>query len=393
MTFGLTPAGFTPKTTQDVLNDIETDEANLISATLDVSADQPVGQLNGIFAAKAGEIWELVGELVGMFSRGNAEGAILDNTGDLTGTPRDPPTATVVDVTVNLNAGTTLPLGTKACVAGFPLVTFSIQAPVTNSGGSPADFPAVFVCDTDGPNVVNPSTFTQILTPVTGWNTITNSAAGTPGSNVETDTAYRVRQVQDLFAQGSSDLDSIIAAVSKVTGVIQVIGFENDTLVIDPVTLLPGKSFEIVLWDGPSPAASNQDIVNAIWSQKPSGIQSYGSSSHTIVDAQGVTRAVFFTRATQVPIYFELDIHELTGYAGDTAVKAAVAAYALATQRIGTSVLHLAYQALPLVQTGVGDVPTCKLGVTASPTGQVNLTMGIRQIATVSTTNITIVSV
>ena len=391
MTFGLTSSGFTPKKLSDVLSDFEDSEHALISPALDVSSDQPIGQLNGIYAAKIAELWELLSVVVSAFDRPNAEGVMLDNTGNLTGTPRLAPTATVVDATVNLNAGVTLPAGSKACVPGFPAVSFSLQTAVTNAGGSPADVTtAVFVCDSTGPNVVNSSTLTQILTPVAGWNTVTNPSDGTTGTNAETDTAYRVRQIQDLNAQGSSDLDSIVRAVADLPGMIQVIGLENTTLIPD-VNGLPGKSFEIIAWDGSSPVVANNDIAKAIWSEKPSGIQAFGALTGTTVDGQGITRTISFARATQLTLYLSLTItRAATGYAGDTAVKNALMAYAAANLLVGSEVVGLALRSVPLTLTGIVDVPTFTLGFSSSPVGTANLSPTQTQIAVLDPSRIII---
>lgn len=389
---GVDTTGFTPKLLADLVTDINNDIHSLIDPTLDLSADQPLGQLIGIFANKIIQTWELANVAYNQFNRQSAEGLGLDNVGALTGTPRLPATATVVNCTVNLNAGVTLPQGSKVSVAGTTTPLFDLKTAVTNSGGSPANVAAVFVCESTGPVIVNPSTLTNIVTPVSGWNSVTNALAGTPGTNVETDTAYRTRQVVDLNALGSCDLTAIVDAVAKVTGVIQVIGFENTTLVTD-ANNLPGKSFEIVVWDGASPAASNTDIATAIWNNKPSGIQSYGTTSATITDSQGIQRTVSFSRSTQVPVYMTLNLHPDTNYVGDTAVINALVAAFLANQQVGTEVRDLYYKALPLGMAGNGpltDVVNCYIGTSPSPASEANLTMGSTQIATLVSGNITI---
>lgn len=387
---GVTAQGFTPKLLADILTEIETDEKTLLDPNIDTSADQPLGQLNGIFANKLAQLWELANVAYNQFNRGAVEGVQLDNVGALTGTSRDPQTFTVVNATLNIDAGDTVPADSKVKVAGTNGPFFDLEADVTNSGGSPANLPGVFVCETAGPIIVNSGTLTDIVTPVTGWNSVTNATDGTPGTNVETDTAYRLRQVEDLAALGSCDLDSIVEAVAKVAGVIQVIGFENTTLTTD-VNGLPGKSFCIVVWDGASPAASNTDIATAIWENKPSGILAYGSTSTTITDAQGISRTISFTRATQVPIYMTFDIKIVTGYAGDQALKDAVETAFNARQLIGTSVIHAFYQSVPFSLTGVTDVTHLFQDSFPTPVDETNLLLSSPfQIATLSETNIVI---
>lgn len=58
----------------------------------------------------------------------------------------------------------------------------------------------------------------------------------------------------------------------------------------------PPKSFEVVIEGG-----SNQDIGDKIWQVKPAGIQTYGNTQVTVVDSQGSSQLISFSRAT--PIY------------------------------------------------------------------------------------------
>src|SRR5262245_14598022 len=92
-----------------------------------------------------------------------------------------------------------------------------------------------------------------------------------------------------------------------VPGVITAQVLENNTMATDG-NGQPAKSFQALIWDGASPAANNTQIVQAIWNSKPSGIQAFGVTSAVAVDQTGKNQTVFFTRVTQVPIYFAIQI-------------------------------------------------------------------------------------
>lgn len=61
----------------------------------------------------------------------------------------------------------------------------------------------------------------------------------------------------------------------------------------------PPKSYEVVVDGG-----SDADLGLKIWQTKPAGIQTYGNQQVNIIDSQGTTQAVFFSRA--VPVYISV---------------------------------------------------------------------------------------
>jgi hypothetical protein len=172
-------------------------------------------------------------------------------------------------------------------------------------------------------------------------------------------------------------LRAVRAAVSRLPGVEYVEAFENVTDALD-ANGLPPHSFEIVLFDGITPAADNDDIAQAIWDTKAGGIRSFGSASGTATDIAG-SRIVNFTRVTIRPIYveFDLDIASV-GYAGEDAVKAAVAAFPVV---IGQDVVIKKLESIAVDVAGVEDILATRVGLSASPTNTANLAIGAREIA------------
>ena len=87
--------------------------------------------------------------------------------------------------------------------------------------------------------------------------------------------------------------------------VIQAFVYENDTDVVDSFSV-PAHSMHVVVYDGIVPLASNVQIAQAIWDNKPSGTATYGGTSALATDSQGKSRTVNFDRATIVPVYISL---------------------------------------------------------------------------------------
>lgn len=385
--YGVTPTGFSAKTLEETLAEIEADERANISASLDTSAASPVGQLNGIFASKLRELWELAQAAYDGFDPDAASGAALTALSLLTGTSRLGATKGLVLCTVDLDAGGYTAGQLIASVTGNPSARFTNTTAITAPGG-----PIVgveFEAESTGPVLALAGTLTVIAEPVVGWNSVTNPADAVPGTDEETDVALRLRRELELTAVGSSTVDAIRADVLQVSGLLSVTVFENTTLTAD-ANGLPGKSFEVVLFDGIVPAAVDDEVAQAIWDSKPAGIQAFGTSSGTAVDAQGVSHTVAFTRVTVRDVWLEFDVSTDADYAGDAAVKSAVAAFGDSSLAIGEDVYISQVDAAVMGVAGLVEITATRAGFTISPVGIVNLVIGVREIADLDTGRIVV---
>jgi hypothetical protein len=80
-----------------------------------------------------------------------------------------------------------------------------------------------------GPVVASANTLTVIDTPVSGWTSVNNPLAATTGTDLESDTDAIQRRQDELQANADGPIQAIVDAVRNVTGVTQVVGFENQT--------------------------------------------------------------------------------------------------------------------------------------------------------------------
>lgn len=388
---GVTSTGFVQKIATDLVTDIVTQELAIIDPALDTAPDQPIGQINGIMAAKMAELWELGATAYKAFDPDAAEGALLDNICAITGTKRLPAKPSTVTCNVTLNAGATLPIGSQANVAGVPTSIFLSSTAVTNTGGSPAVFPVVFLALNTGATVATAGTLTVITAPVTGWTAVTNPLDATLGYDIETDTALRIRRNNELSAAGGCSPDAIRADLLRISGVLNAFVFENTTLLPD-VNFVPGKALECVVYDGAGLAASNATIAATLWKDKPSGIQLVGNTSATTLDSQGNTRTVNFSRPTLANVYLAFTVTTDSTFPSDgiAQIKAAVALYGNQHLGLGGTVYSSTLKAAALTIKGVLDVPSLALDFVASPTLLANLTTTGRQLPVLDTSRITV---
>lgn len=157
-------------------------------------------------------------------------------------------------------------------------------------------------CLNTGPIPSFAFSLTEIVTPVSGLTRVINIINGVLGRNIETDTELRIRRNESLQVAGSATVDAIRSDLLNVAGVNEALVFENTTFVID-ANGFPGKSFAAFVDGG-----EDEDIAKAIWGSKPAGIEMFGSITEPVLDSQGFSHNVKFSRPTTKDIWVELDI-------------------------------------------------------------------------------------
>jgi hypothetical protein len=399
--FGVTSAGFVAKTQQDILADIEAAQIATIAPTLDVSADTPLGQLNGIYTNELAQLWELVSVAFGAFDPDDAEDFLLTALCKLSGTQRQAATYSTVDLVVNLDNAATIVSGTHyASIAGNPDSRWTPLADYTSPGNGLHT--VRFRAESVGKRLANSGTITVIATPVVGWNTVINPLDASGGTEADDDAALRTRRDDDLAASGSSTLDALVADLERASGDGGTIvglqpgtmAFENTGSVTDGFGR-PPHSFEIILYDGVTPDPGNNNaIAQVIWDSKAGGIRSYGNSSGVATDANGDAHVVYFSRVAIRPVYLSYLLSVDPSYDGtnaDEELKQAIAEAANARFTTpGGSITALTLQAMPLSHEGVIDVPTMTLGFDPFPTVHFNLVLGATEIGRFDTSRILI---
>ena len=94
-------------------------------------------------------------------------------------------------------------------------------------------------------------------------------------------------------------------------GVQEVLIIDNDTDTVDDYGN-PAHSFLVIVEGG-----LNSSVAQAIWRNRPAGIQSNGDVSVNIIDSFGFIRTVRFSRPTYVPIYMEIELEKFPAFPSD----------------------------------------------------------------------------
>lgn len=131
MAFGVTAAGFVAKRLPDIKKEIEDALRETFGNGIDLTAESPLGQLVGVFSERETLIWELAEDVYDSAYPDTAEGSALDNVGAILGIARKGRSFSTVNVILYGDAGTVIPAGKRASVAGNPEAIFATTADVT----------------------------------------------------------------------------------------------------------------------------------------------------------------------------------------------------------------------------------------------------------------------
>lgn len=390
--FGVTPEGFVRKTQRDILDEMEADQKAGLGPLWDVSSDSVAGQMNGAHSRQLAICWEQLEALHNGNDPDVAEERLLENLCKLTGTTRRGATQSQVTLTCNLDAGTELVANdTFAAIDGNEDVRWTPLESYTATVDGDVDL--IFVAENTGPIAAAAGTITVMATTVVGWNSVTNAEDADPGRPIDDDVTLGQRREAELATAGSTTVRAIRANLSNATkfpDIESVYVYENETDETDGDGR-PPHTVEALIFDGEVPATDNDLIAQEIWDSKAGGVSTYGDETGTaIIDEEGTTKVVRFSRSELVEVYVAFTITTGSGYVGNAALKAYVAEQADARHGSGDDVFQSVIQSLPYALTGVKNVSVCAIGVAPAPTLENDIAIGVRQVARFDTSRITV---
>lgn len=413
MSYGLLPTGFVAPTLEEIKGELEDAWRGALGADLDTSAESVIGQLIAVIATRERTLWELAEATYHARTRAGASFAALTEVARLTGTERRAATKGAVQLSVTLAAGTTLPAGSVAAVAGQPANRWVTTSAITNPGPGVATVLVYAEAETAGVVRANAGTITTIATPVAGWSAVTNATDARPGKDVEKDAELRARAESELSQPGTGSVPGIradllnlskgIATATTLTpaelaavegSLLSVAVESNRSAFPDAEGRAPHTVEAIVLWkrgiDPGRKAIAVAILALQLYFSTPAGIGWHGSQSAPITTDAGTTETVRWSEATDVNVYVTVTLSTGAGFAGPAAVQAAIVTWSEALQ-LGEDVIRARLYPLLLALPGVLDVVEVRLGRTASTLPQ-NLTLGPREAALFDTGRIEVVT-
>lgn len=387
--FGITLTGFNRKRLDQLLSELNDEMKSIFGDNFNVSPESPDGQINGVVSESNANLWEIAEEAYNAFNPSAATGTTLSNLVQLNGITRLPATNSKVELTVLGTNNTLIPAGSLVSTTdtGDKFAT-DTDIVIGLSGIAIVQASSVLT----GPIKALSGTLTNIDTPITGWDSVTNTLDATLGTLEETDVELRARREKSVAKTSQSVIDAIYAAVANIEGVTQVVVLENDTDTTDG-NGLPPHSFNVIVSGG-----VDTDIGQQIWLKKPAGITSHGTNTVVITDSQGLNHNIKFDRPTLVPIYVEVDLTTTSDYPtnGDDLVKQAIVDYAngeLVAGRgffLGDDVIYTRLYT-PINSVQGHEIASLKISKTDPPTGASNIPIAAGELADFNIANIDII--
>jgi len=366
-TFGVTPDGFIPETTDIIRSSVELDFRQTFFASLPLGDKTLLGHIIGVVAERLGRLWELLEQCFNMLDPDKASGAMLRALALLTGTfakgatssalaetlVGDPGTLVttghvisavstgqkfllVVDTAILLlddwtestaySQGTDTVLGDRVTANGnaYQCITSGSSAG-SGSGPSTSDsditdgtahwrylgsatgaVDAVYVADVTGAIFAAAGDVTNIESPVGGLVSAINLGDSSVGAAVQSDESLRLARETDLSRAGTGTPDALRQALAdlSVDGVTAVTVFTNYTSVTDADGLPPYR-YEALVQGG-----DEQQIVDTIWANAPLGIRSYSGDATfgLVTDSQGTVQTIYYSRPEILQIYIDIAV-------------------------------------------------------------------------------------
>ena len=290
----------------DILAGVQADINAAFGGGVNPSLQTPQGQIAQSEAAIIGDKNSEIAYIANQVNPAMASGIWQDAIGYIYFITRIPGAGTVVQATLTGAVGTVIPAGAVAKDTSGYLYNLTDTVTIPSSGSITGQFQN----QTEGAIACNIGALTIIYTAIAGWNTVYNSTAGVLGNTVESRAAFEARRAASVAGNSVNSLQSIFAAVSEVSGVLQVLTIDNATNA--PVAYgstsytIDAHSMVVSVYGGLA-----TDIAQAIWSKKPPGCSYNGNTTVVVYDTNYATPVpydVIFLTPTATPVYFNIEI-------------------------------------------------------------------------------------
>lgn len=229
-------------------------------------------------------------------------------------------------------------------------------------------------------------TVDTVASPVSGWVSVNNPVDAIPGRNRETDIQLRIRFANSKETRASNTLEAIYSDLQGVQGLNRGVVYEN---VLDEIDYrgLPPHSVAIVADGG-----SSLEIADLLWRNKPTGIQTYGNTTVTIIDSMGFPRDMNFIRPDEIPLYITINIAAKQGFPADGSeqIKQYIIDYINENYSIGDDIVYSRLYT-PINKVANHEVNSLFIGTSPNPTGTSNVEVSFDRVARTQTSYINII--
>lgn len=378
--------GITIQTLSEILDEREANLQTFLGTDFTISGDNAIANLQLADADREFDLQELLLYIAMQLDPDQAEGIWLDFICALNNIKRYEPEKTLIPLTITGTPNVSKNARTIIVVDEDTDEYFTnVEAFAVGVGGT---VNVSFRATSFGDISASSGHIYSLKTASSGISSVAWNVSGTYsiGRYAETDIELRARREYTVELSASSTLASIRANVSEVDGVSYLNIYENDA--ISTVDTIPAKSFEVVVLGG-----DDVEIATAILEKKGAGIQAYGTSTETILDENGNSFTIGFTRPTETAVELRITatVSSLQPESWETDVKQKIVEKFEELYSVGSDIytynLYCVLNDIPeIINVSVFEVEK----EIDSNNWATSLIIGKREVTTISTTNITI---
>lgn len=312
-TFG--PNGFVAPAESAILAGIQADQNAAFGGNLNPSLTTPQGQLAQSLTAIIGNKNDQFLALANGVDPAFASGRLQDGIGNIYFLTRLAALPTTLLIACLGLQGVVIPAGSRISDASGNIYLCITTGTIPVSG----TITLAFACVTAGPIAVPASSGVSIFQAIPGWDTV-SCLSGVIGRTVESRAAFELRRQQSVALNSVGMLDSILANVLSVTGVVDAYVIDNPQgtpQTIGGVTL-GANSLYVAVAGSFTPLA----VAQAIWAKKPPGCGYTGNTSVTVTDPNSFystppSYTVKFQTTPNTPIFFGTSLKNGTSIPSD----------------------------------------------------------------------------
>lgn len=311
-------SGIQIETYADILNAIINgtgDVPGLVTiygSDINTGSNTPDGNFINIFALSKEDVLQLCVSLYDSFDPDQAVGVALDQIAQICGIARQGGNYTETLITLVATQSLTLN-GLDSASTPFTIADANgNQFYLKNSAsfGSGTYGTVSFRAADIGFIQVIPNTITNIITITPGITLVNNPSAPTlVGEDQETDAAFRIRRQSSVSLPAQGATYGLYAGLLAVSGLEQVIIYENKTGSTD-IHNVPANSIWVIT-DGGAPT----DIANVIYRYLNMGCGMYGTTSVNVTPVYGTVMTISFSTAVYQNFYASMRLTSKQGIA------------------------------------------------------------------------------
>lgn len=383
---GLSDTGLVVPRGADYLTEIRTRFEQSTGLTPAWDDDLILGTFSAIMAQLLGEQAEVLQAVYDAFDVGNATGVQLSSLARVRGITRRSATKGTVTLPCTGTAGTVLTIGRTVEGGGSDgQARWILTEDVTIGAGGTVD--ADFEAETAGAVTAAAGDIDTIVTPVSGWSSVTQAADASAGRDAETDDELRLRMAQSLQSGAAAGLGAIRARLLDLDYIEAASVIDNpdaETRTVEGI-VMPARSVLVTVAPDTLTDAQKTAVLQLIYDNLVGSTVTTGSDVvGTVTGADGFDKDVSFDFGDELAYTIAGTLTMASGYdAADASatLQGLVEAY-VGSLQIGEPLLYLDLAALARQVPGI-------LTVAATINGGANLIPAVTERVIVGTWSVT----